>query len=131
MRSSDLIKIQTKRKMRNSENIDVQKFLSEMDMIDSRKCNILIELREIIFNIFPLTKEKIMYGGIVFSLNEKMFSGLFIFKNHVTIEFSKGFQMEDPNNHLEGKGKFRRHLKFLGKEDIVNKEVSFFVKQAV
>ncbi len=39
--------------------------------------------------------------------------------------------MEDPNSILEGKGKYRRHLKLLKKEDILSKEVSFFVKQEV
>ena len=39
--------------------------------------------------------------------------------------------MKDPNKLLEGSGKFRRHLKIKSKEDISNKDVDFFVKQAV
>ena len=39
--------------------------------------------------------------------------------------------MKDPNKLLEGKGKYRRHLKIKCKEDIEHKDVAFFVKQAV
>jgi len=117
--------------MKKSENEEVQKFLNEIKMIDAEKSDILIEIRQIIFNFFPKTDERIMYGGIVFFLNDEMFSGLFLNKKHVTLEFSKGFLMEDPNSHLEGKGKYRRHLKIVTNEDILSREVSSFVKQAV
>ncbi|HKL07853.1 MAG TPA: DUF1801 domain-containing protein [Bacteroidales bacterium] len=100
-------------------------------LIDAERYDILIEIREIIFNHFPRTDERIMYGGIVFFLHDEMFSGLFLNKKHITLEFSKGFLMEDPNRTLEGKGKYRRHLKILKKDDILGKGVSFFVKQAV
>ncbi len=117
--------------MKKSENEEVQKFLNEIKIIDAEKSDILIEMRQIIFNFFPKTDERIMYGGIVFFLNDEMFSGLFLNKKHITLEFSKGFLMEDTNSHLEGKGKYRRHIKIKVLEDIVNKNVRFFVKQAV
>ncbi len=117
--------------MKKSKNEEVQNFLNEIKMVDAEKSDTLIEVREIIFNHFPKTDERIMYGGIVFFLNDEMFSGLFLNMNHITLEFSKGFLMEDPNSILEGKGKYRRHLKLLKKEDILSKEVSFFVKQEV
>lgn len=117
--------------MIKSKNEEVQNFLDEIMMIDGEKYNSLVEIREIIFNIFPKIDEKIMYGGIVFFFNAEMFSGLFVNKNHVTLEFSKGFLMEDPNSHLEGKGKYRRHLKIMKREDVLSKEVVSFVKQAV
>ena len=113
------------------ENEKVQKFLNGIMLIDAERYDILIEIREIIFNHFPRTDERIMYGGIVFFLHDEMFSGLFLNKKHITLEFSKGFLMEDPNRTLEGKGKYRRHLKILKKDDILGKGVSFFVKQAV
>ena len=121
----------TSKSMKKSENEEVQKFLNEIKMINAEKSDILIEIRQIIFNFFPKTDERIMYGGIVFFLNDEMFSGLFLNKKHITLEFSIGFLMEDPNRILEGKGKYRRHLKILTKEDILKKGVSFFVKQAV
>ena len=71
-----------------------------------------------------------MYGGILFSVDSEMFSGLFAYSKHVSLEFSNGYLMEDVNNHLEGKGKFRRHLKILERKDIETKDVEGFVKQA-
>jgi len=117
--------------MKKSENVEVQKFLDEIKIVDAEKSDILIETRQIIFNFFPKTDERIMYGGIVFFLNDEMFSGLFLNKKHVTLEFSKGFQMKDPHDFLEGRGKYRRHLKIRTMEDLVNNDVRFFVQQAV
>lgn len=110
---------------------EIQKFLDGIMLMDGEKYKWLVELREIIFNAHPGTKEKMMYGGIVFYLNDKMYSGIFASKNHATIEFSIGYLMKDPNKHLEGSGKYRRHLKIRNDEDIINKEVPYFIKQAI
>jgi len=117
--------------MKKVKNEEVQNFLNDIKAMDTEKYNAMIEMREIIFDTFPKTVEKMMYGGIVFFLNDEMFGGLFAYKNHLTFEFSKGFLMEDLNNFLEGKGKYRRHLKILSKDDILGKEVKSFVEQAV
>ena len=117
--------------MRKSNNTEVQNFLDGIMMTDGEKYNCLMEMREIVFNVYPETEEKIMYGGIVFSSNAEMFGGLFVSKKHVSFEFSKGFLMKDLNNHLEGTGKYRRHLKIMNTADVLKKEVASFVKQAV
>src|SRR5690554_1170948 len=117
--------------MKKSKKLDVKKFLEEIKMIDADKSEILIEIRQIIFDLFPKTDESIMYGGIIFFFNDEMFSGLFLNKKHVTVEFSKGFLMQDPHALLEGKGKYRRHLKLKSMEDIVNNDLAFFVQQAL
>jgi hypothetical protein len=116
--------------MKVSKNEKVQKFLNDLILVDNEKFKLLIEIREIIFSAYLKIDEKVMYGGIIFFLNNEMFSGVKSNKNHITIEFSKGFMMKDPNKFLEGSGKFRRHLKIRTKADIKNKEVIFFVKQA-
>ncbi len=69
-----------------------------------------------------------MYGGIMFSLDGDL-GGLFVRKNHISFEFTEGFLMNDPKGMLEGKGKYRRHLKIRTLADIANKDVEFFVKQ--
>ena len=117
--------------MMKSKNEKVQNFLDDIMMTDAEKHNSLIEMREIIFNIYPQVDERIMYGGILFSLNSEDFSGLFVRKNHISFEFSNGYIMKDPNQFLEGSGEFRRHLKIRTYADIRNKDVAFFVKQAV
>lgn len=114
-----------------SKNDKVQNFLDGIMMMAGEQYNSLIEMREIVFNIYPKTEERIMYGGILFSLNGVDYSGLFVRKNHISFEFSNGYIMKDPNKSLEGRGQYRRHLKIKSQEDISNKDVAFFVKQAV
>ena len=117
--------------MNKSKNEKVQEFLDEIIMFDSDRFDTLNTMRELVFKTYPKTDERIMYGGIMFSLNSEDFGGLFVRKNHISFEFSKGFIMKDPNKLLEGSGEFRRHLKITTKEDVRNKDVNFFVKQDV
>ncbi len=113
-----------------SKNEKVQQFLNDIELVDNEKYLILTKLREIVFKHYIETSERIMYGGIMFSLDYD-FGGLFVRKNHISFEFTKGFIMNDPKSILEGKGKYRRHLKIKTLEDIESKEVEFFVKQIV
>jgi len=117
--------------MNLSKNEKVQNFLDNLQVIDNETFDIVVEVREIIFSTYQEVDEKIMYGGIVFFFNAEMFSGIFVNKNHITLEFSNGFLMKDSASRLEGIGKYRRHLKIRKREDILNKEVAFFVKQAL
>lgn len=116
--------------MKKSKNEQVQKFLEEIMMFDDEKFNMLQKLREIVFKQFPKAKERMMYGGIMFSLEDD-FGGLFVRKKHISFEFGNGFAMNDPKKLLEGTGKFRRHLKIKSLKEVKDKEVEFFVKQAV
>ena len=117
--------------MKKSKDEKVKTFLDEIMMIDNDQYNTLIAIREIVFKTYPKTAERIMYGGIMFSFDSEDFGGLFVRKSHISFEFSKGFIMKDPKKLLEGSGKFRRHLKIKSKEEVRNKDVDFFVKQAV
>ncbi len=117
--------------MKFSQNDKVQVFLSNLETFDPHNFQLVMELRKIVFKTFPKAHEKIMYGGILFSYNEEPFSGIFVYKNHISLEFSIGYLMKDPQKKLEGKGKYRRHLKINAPNDIAEKEVAFFVKQSV
>ena len=116
--------------MEKSKNEQVKKYLEEIMMINDEQFNILQKLREIVFNVNPKTDERIVYGGIMFSLNDD-FGGIFVRKNHISFEFGNGFTMNDPDKLLEGTGKFRRHLKVRSLSDIDDKKVEFFVKQSM
>jgi len=111
--------------MTKSKNEQVQKFLDEIEEFDIEKFRELQKLRKIVFANYPKTKERIMYGGIMFSLG-KDFGGLYVSKNHISFEFGTGVFMNDPYKILEGKGKFRRHLKIRSLDDIEDKRVDFF-----
>lgn len=116
--------------MTKSKDEKVQNFLEEIMMFNDEQFNILQKLREIVIKIHPKTNERMMYGGIMFALEED-FGGIFVRKNHISFEFGNGFTMKDPDKLLEGTGQFRRHLKIKSLLDIKNKKVEFFVKQAV
>ena len=57
--------------MKKSKNEQVNKFLSDMMTLDDEKFNILRKLRDIVFKQHPKVKERIMYGGIMFSLADE------------------------------------------------------------
>ncbi|WP_034551927.1 DUF1801 domain-containing protein [Carnobacterium funditum] len=113
-----------------AEDKNVQKFLYDVMETDNEKFNILEELRNSVFTHCKTTHERMMYGGIMFS-NEKDWGGIFVYKSHVSFEFSEGFKLNDPNKLLQGTGKKRRHLKIYSLSDIPEKKVAFFVKQVL
>ena len=115
--------------MRDSSNKDVQDFIDQIRMMDEAKYGILEQLREIVFDLCPEVDERMMYGGIILSHSED-FGGLFVYKNHLSFEFSLGFKFKDPDKLLEGGGKYRRHLKIRPADGVNREEVSFFVRQA-
>lgn len=116
--------------MDKSKDEKVQKFLEDISLMNQEKFEILQNLRRIVFSSHPETDERIMYGGIMFSLDAD-FGGLFVRENHISFEFSFGVYMDDSYNILEGSGKLRRHIKIRSKVDIEAKKVDFFVKQAL
>lgn len=71
-----------------------------------------------------------MYGGIIFFIPDRMFCGIFLRKNHISIEFDLGYLLKDKKKYLEGAGKYRRHLKIHNKEEIKTKMVEKFVKES-
>jgi hypothetical protein len=113
-----------------SKDKQVQNFLDDIIVIDPDKSAIIEKLREVVFSTDPGIKERIMYGGILLSL-EGDFGGIFAYKKHVSFEFSLGVHMDDPDNILEGGGKYRRHIKVYCMADIETRMVASFVKQAL
>lgn len=79
-------------------------------------------LDDLIDQICPQASRRAMYGGIVFELesgrHDTMVCGHFVYKQHVSLEFSKGYKLEGFNDVLEGAGKYRRHIKLKCVDDI-------------
>ncbi len=111
-------------------NQKIQRFLEDSNMAAPEKHAILQAARDIVFLQNPAATERFIYGGIMFSMG-KDFGGIFASKHHVSFEFSQGYLLKDPEKHLEGTGKFRRHLKLCNLEDVSAKNVANFVDQAV
>ncbi len=115
--------------MKEYTNKGVQAFIEKLGSTDPIKHQIVEASRKLVFENFPKAAERMMYGGILFSLDED-FGGVFAYKNHVSFEFSIGFKFSDPDHLLEGKGQFRRHLKMKTLQEVETKMLDFFVKQA-
>ena len=111
-------------------NPRVNKFIQDLMFTDKDKGEILVSLRELLLRIAPNAKEEIKYGGLVFLSDKRLFCGIFIRKNHISVEFDRGAEMQDPDNFLEGSGTNRRHLKILQKEDIKNKKAEYYIRQS-
>lgn len=109
-------------------DIKILTFLDSIKMLDVKKHKILEKLRDLIFDSYPDMNERMQYGGILFSLEDDV-AGLFAYTNHVSLEFGQGATFKDPNNILEGKGKYRRHLKFASLDEIEKKHAIFYITQ--
>ena len=88
---------------------------------------VVLEIRKIILESSSQIQEKIMYGGIMFTIENINICGIYVSKNHVSLEFSKGYLLEDKNKILEGVGHTRRHIKIQTIDDIETKKVVGFV----
>ncbi len=110
-----------------SKNRDIANFLENAKSNDYEKFEVLQKLRELVFEAFPNVQETFKYGGIMLSLNEE-FGGLFLYKNHISFEFSYGYKLNSELK-LEGGGKYRRHLKFRALLDIQVTALKDLLKQ--
>ena len=114
-----------------SPNKKVNEFLIDIQSTFPDKAEMVEDIRNIFLRENPDLNEEIKYGGITFFASDNLVGGIFIYKQHLSIEFSNGAQFNDSNNFLEGKGKLRRHLKIIEKDDLINKNITAYIKQAV
>ncbi|ELY93551.1 hypothetical protein C482_19174 [Natrialba chahannaoensis JCM 10990] len=116
--------------MIESADPEVQTFIEDVCATDGELYEVLEALRDLVFDIYPAVDERMMYGGIMFSLEDD-FGAVFVHTEHVTFEFTDGVQLPDPNGLLEGTGERRRHLKFETLADIEANDTTFYVERAV
>jgi len=116
--------------MNMKANPKINDFIHDLLFMDEDKGEIVISLRKLVLEVATDAKEEIKYGGLVFIINDGLFCGIFVRKKHISVEFVKGAEMQDPDNFLEGGGKYRRHLKIFKYADIKNKKVEYYIKQS-
>ena len=110
----------------------VQEYLDDLHLLRGEQAAIADAAARVSFeNTGRILEEGIKYGGIVFHWGGRIVGGIYAYRNHVSLEFSEGSTLDDPQDVLEGKGKFRRHLKFreVGNIDELNAEN--FIRQAL
>jgi hypothetical protein len=111
-------------------NPKINNFIQDLLSIDKDKGEVVVSLRNLVLKIAQSAKEEIKYGGLVFVNDKRLFCGIFVRKNHISVEFDRGAELQDQNNFLEGSGKNRRYLKISQQEDIKNKKVEYYIKQS-
>lgn len=107
-----------------------EKFLKELKVHNIEQYKIVSTIRKLILATDKNVSEEIKYGGLLYS-NQKPYTGLFVSKKHVSMEFSEGASFTDPKKLLEGTGKYRRHLKFHALDEINETHIKSFLKQAL
>ena len=104
--------------------------LMDFEFTNPELGGIITQLRDTILSTAPDAEEKIMFGGLIYSTPGRMFTGLFLRKEYVSVEFDWGHLLNDPDNHLEGSGKFRRHLKIHNEKELKTKRTEKFINES-
>ena len=108
----------------------VQQLLDDVRLLGGEQISIVQTVRSLVKETIPSVTEEVKYGGILFS-SGVMFSGVFAYKMHVSVEFSCGAKIRDTLGHLEGSGKGRRHIKLYSARDIEAKELACYLPLAL
>ncbi|MBY6001861.1 DUF1801 domain-containing protein (plasmid) [Nitratireductor aquimarinus] len=103
-------------------------------MEESEKAKIVAQLKAVVATVEPEAAFVAKYGGTMVESvpgqPKSQFCGIFAYKDHVSLEFTNGAQLADPEKVLEGGGKHRRHIKLASLADIVDKRCGHFLRQA-
>ena len=110
-------------------NPKVKNLLNDWQTVNPDLYEIANSVRTRILQLFDTVDEEVKYGGILFAAPEP-FCGIFVYKQHVSVEFSHGAKIADPHGLLEGKGKGHRHLKLHTLEDVENKHLMDYLRLA-
>jgi len=107
----------------------VERLLQELEIKNPDGYKLVQAVRNAIYSVAPDVSEKVMYGGFMFSDNAQ-FCGVFAYMEHVSVEFGRGCDLDDPHGVLEGSGKMRRHIKLFTQTDITAKFLEMYVDTA-
>ena len=110
-------------------NQKVNNLMNDWQIDNPALYEIANSVRTRILQLADTVDEEVKYGGILFAAPES-FCGIFVYKQHVSVEFSHGAKILDPHGLLEGKGKGRRHLKLHTIEDVEDKHLTEYLRLA-
>lgn len=113
----------------SEKNEKVKHLLEDWQINNPALSEIAHSVRTRILQLADTVDEEVKYGGILFAAPIP-FCGIFVYKQHVSVEFSHGAKIVDPHGLLEGKGKGRRHLKLHTLEDTENKHLTDYLRLA-
>lgn len=108
----------------------VNALLEDVRLLGDEQLSTVEAVRELVKARLPSVTEEVKYGGILFASGVP-FCGVFAYKDHVSVEFSRGSSIPDTPGHLEGGGKFRRHIKLRSLKDVQAKQLVYYFQPAL
>ena len=113
-------------------DVKVEKYLADLKNNSAAGTETVFALRETILSVDKSLTESIMYGGLLYKRDKFLLFGIFLRKDHVTLEIGGGASLEDEYGVLEGIGgkEGRRHIKLKNLGDIKDKHVEHYLKLA-
>ena len=107
----------------------VEQLLDDLMLANPDRHALVQAARKAIHATVPAATERVMYGGCMFSA-PRQFCGVFAYAEHVSVEFGRGCDLDDPHGVLEGQGKLRRHIKLRTVAEVESKHLVDYVRQA-
>ena len=109
----------------------IESFIEDLRLTAPEQAQIVEAIRQIYADLPTEIEERFIYGGVGFFINGTLIGGAYANKKHVSMVFSRGNELQDEAKLLEGKGKFRRHLKLPRYEALKTKRAHYFAAQIV
>jgi hypothetical protein len=81
----------------------VQALLEDFRLLGEMQFTVVETVRALVKRTVSPLNEEVKYGGILFK-SDVQFGGVFVYKERVTFEFSRGAEMPDADGFLEGGG---------------------------
>lgn len=100
-----------------------------LESIDRDKLPIVQDLRKIIKEAIPESRETIKWGTLVFE-KEKIVGAIMVHKDHVNLQFWRGAELTDRERLLEGTTGMMRHISFEKSNDIRKGPTKALLKEA-
>lgn len=108
----------------------VETLLSDIRLLGDMQYEVVQAVRELTRRTITPIEEQVKYGGILFASGVQ-FAGVFAYTSHVSVEFTRGADIDDPTCMLEGGGKERRHIKLRSVDDIAAANLATYLKLAL
>ncbi len=108
----------------------VETLLEDIRFLGKERYDTVQAVRALMKQLYPPLVEEVKYGGILCTAGVQ-FSGVFAYKEHVSVEFGHGAAIKDTMGLLEGSGKFRRHIKLRSVADITERQLATYLPLAL
>lgn len=109
---------------------EIDALLDRIGMASPTNHATVLALRTMVRAAAPGAAEMVKYGGLHY-VAARPICGIFAFARHVTLEFSRGAELDDPHGILLGDGQYRRHIRFAAPEAVDGAVLGRYVAEAL